>query len=367
MRIIIITGSLYNKNGGPYFSVRSLAKGFLEQGHEVLLFGTKDNFLDSNIPEGYIDLLNDFKNLKLYALKKIGSYNLHFTPSLIAHFLKIGRADVVFLQGVWMLNCWMGFFCSKILGISTVFSIRGEFNDAKSLSRFKVKFALPAVRFMLNACDYVHVLNKPESSVLFNYGISNKVNIIPNGVFESEFSDSVKNDSKIILFLGRLHPIKNVENLVLAWKSIELKGWTLIVAGSGDRHYEDTLIHCAGANSSIKFIGHADEKMKDELLERASWFILPSLSEGMPMAVLEAMSHNIPCVISAFCNLDDFVNNDEAILTGVAVNEIANAIIYCSKLSEIEKSIMVNKMRKRLKSNYSWRSITEKMLNELNK
>ena len=45
----------------------------------------------------------------------------------------------------------------------------------------------------------------------------------------------------------------------------------------------------------------------------ASWFILPSLTEGMPVAALEAMSYNVPCILTEACNLNDFIEDQKII------------------------------------------------------
>ena len=55
---------------------------------------------------------------------------------------------------------------------------------------------------------------------------------------------------------------------------------------------------------------------KEKVFRNSSAFILSSYSEGLPMAVLEAMSYRVPCLISENCNLPETLNSGAAIKTG---------------------------------------------------
>jgi poly(glycerol-phosphate) alpha-glucosyltransferase len=258
MKIVIITGSLYNRNGGPYFSGRSLTKAFLLNGHEVVLIGSKDESSFPDTPEGYVSLKNEFHSLSIISMNKIGPYNLHFTPGLYRRLSEIKEIDLVYIQGVWMWNCWVAFLFSFVNSLKFVVSVRGEFNDKKSLSEPHKMVFMPLVRLMLNKATYVHVLNELERISLVQNRISNRVMVIPNGVFLNELTIS-KPLEKVVLYLGRLHPLKNVDSLIEAWGKINTSGWKLIIAGVGASEYELELQKKAEGQSNVSFYGHANE------------------------------------------------------------------------------------------------------------
>jgi glycosyltransferase involved in cell wall biosynthesis len=362
MKIVITTGSLYNRNGGPYFSVRSLAKAFLLNGHEVILIGSKDASNLPDMPEGYVNLTNEFSKLTVISMDKIGPYNLHFTPGLYKQLKKIEAIDILFIQGVWMWNCWITFLFGYLNSIKSVVSVRGEFNDKKSLSELKKILLMPWIRFMLNKVTYVHVLNSLERLSLINKNINNNIREIPNGVFLNEMLVSKPQD-KIVLYLGRLHPLKNVSNLIEAWCKLKANGWKLVIAGIGAEEFENELKNKAFGVDTISFFGHADEAQKDDLLRKASWFILPSLTEGMPVAALEAMSYNVPCILTEACNLNDFIESGAALECGLSSDEITIALEMALKLPDIDLESLKFKMNTILNNKYSWKQIAEDMIN----
>ncbi len=107
--------------------------------------------------------------------------------------------------------------------------------------------------------------------------------------------------SRVALFLGRLHPKKNIDFLIRTWREAEIPApWRLVIAGSGEAKYEAELKRIAkGAPSdSIQFAGFVSGRDKRYLLRRADWFLLPSLQENFGIAVLEAVEQNCAVALS---------------------------------------------------------------------
>ena len=104
--------------------------------------------------------------------------------------------------------------------------------------------------------------------------------------------------------------------LLRAWKAAGPTSWCLVIAGWEQNHYERTLRELAGelglcgsstpdqgaGNGSVYFIGPQFGKKKAGWLRRCDAFVLPSLSEGLPMAVLEAWSFGKPVLLTDGCN-----------------------------------------------------------------
>lgn len=364
MKFLVITGSLYNNHGGPFLSVRSLVYALLERGHEVTVIGSKDNNQQDITPEAYRFMLEKFPKLKVFALDKYGGYHLHFTPALSRYLDKNQKYDVSLIQGIWMWNCWRVFWFSWRNKITSIFSIRGEFNDAMSMKKLKKRLFKPFLKWMLNHASLVHVLNSKEAKRVQQYGIHTKICQIPNGVFLSP-GIAEKANKKVVLFLGRLDPIKNILNLIKAWNNISADGWTLEIAGGGDDEYVAAIKNSIDNNPSIQLLGPVNEQQKPDIFKRATWFILPSLSEGMPMAALEAMSYGIPCILSEHCNLDDFFQYDAALKTGCNTEDLEKALeesLNCSPARRLELS---SKALQLLKKSYSWNLVVDKFEQEI--
>jgi glycosyltransferase involved in cell wall biosynthesis len=97
-----------------------------------------------------------------------------------------------------------------------------------------------------------------------------------------------------------------VEELIQAWTKLEVThGYTLSIAGWGDDKYVSKLNTLAQATSNVQMLGPLYGQAKESALRDATYFILPSLSEGLPMAVLEALAAGCIPIITDECNLPD--------------------------------------------------------------
>jgi glycosyltransferase involved in cell wall biosynthesis len=104
------------------------------------------------------------------------------------------------------------------------------------------------------------------------------------------------------LFLGRLTPEKRPDWAVRAFQQINnTAGTRLVVAGGSsatDSYVRELRELAASCADKIIFTGPAYDTLKDELLANARAFVLPSALEGLPITLLEAMSHSLPCIAS---------------------------------------------------------------------
>jgi glycosyltransferase involved in cell wall biosynthesis len=109
-------------------------------------------------------------------------------------------------------------------------------------------------------------------------------------------------DRKIVLSLGRIHPKKNTEFLINAFRLAGLKKeWHLIIAGSGPRRYLNYLkkyVKDINLQNNIHFVGFVSGADKKYLFNRSQWFVLPSKQENYGIAVLEAISNGCPVAVS---------------------------------------------------------------------
>ncbi|KPJ57789.1 MAG: hypothetical protein AMS15_09615 [Planctomycetes bacterium DG_23] len=104
-----------------------------------------------------------------------------------------------------------------------------------------------------------------------------------------------------ILSMGRLTPEKRVDWLIRAHKEINPGGIKWVIAGgsSATRTFVEKLHYLARGNPDVIFTGYVAGKEKQELLSNARLFVIPSSVEGLPIALLEAMSYGLGCLASA--------------------------------------------------------------------
>ena len=100
---------------------------------------------------------------------------------------------------------------------------------------------------------------------------------------------------RVFLYMGRIATEKNVEALLRAWRLVQPKGCTLVVVGDGP--VRQSLMQSYGPESNVHWWGHEpDQAKRVALLQLAEVFLLPSLVEGLSLALLEAMASGTACV-----------------------------------------------------------------------
>ena len=137
--------------------------------------------------------------------------------------------------------------------------------------------------------------------------------VIPNQVREV-IVDKEANKENIILYVGRFAWEKNPEALIRAFNKIENKqGWKLVMLGDGPLLNEMiNLSTTCGLGNEIEFKGQV--KDVDYYFSRASIYVLPSVLEGFPNALCEAMAFGLPCITSGTIPYKDIGKEDEDFL-----------------------------------------------------
>jgi glycosyltransferase involved in cell wall biosynthesis len=113
-----------------------------------------------------------------------------------------------------------------------------------------------------------------------------------------------------LLFLSRIHAKKGLDLLVPAWGKLtkEFPDWELLIVGPDEGGYQATvekMIADCGCGDTCWIHPAVSGAEKHALLRTADLFVLPSHSEGFPMAVLEAAAHQIPVVQTDECNFPE--------------------------------------------------------------
>jgi poly(glycerol-phosphate) alpha-glucosyltransferase len=171
----------------------------------------------------------------------------------------------------------------------------------------------------------------------------------------------------VLLFLGRLHPKKGLRDLIAAW-AIEQKAtdapWTLVIAGwdqGGHRAELEALVSSLNTGSTVFFVGPQHGNDKNAILHRSDAFVLPSLSEGLPMAVLEAWAHRLPVLMTPQCNLPEGFACEAALPMNPDVNAIREALRTLFGMSQSELAQMGARGRSLVEDRFSWDKIATEM------
>lgn len=119
---------------------------------------------------------------------------------------------------------------------------------------------------------------------------------------------SIAPDAFIVGFVGRLHPSKDPETLVRAFKAATLPGATLLLAGEGPER--PALEQIIASDPAIRLLGYRTDA--PALYRAFDLFVLPSRFEQVPLAILEAMGAGLPVIVSNIESLAEFVPSPPA-------------------------------------------------------
>ena len=172
-----------------------------------------------------------------------------------------------------------------------------------------------------------------------NLGLkAERVIVLPNPVkFPVKIPQRINSGKVTFLFLGRIGERKGVFDLIDAFATIPLtkqQNTRLIIAGDGEGKRARDLIEKLNLNQYITILDWVDEQQRNELLASADVFVLPSYNEGLPMALLEAMSWQLPTITTPVGGIPELVISG---VNGLLVNpgEI-------EQLSDVMQSLIDN-------------------------
>jgi glycosyltransferase involved in cell wall biosynthesis len=230
-------------------------------------------------------------------------------------------------------------------------------------------------RRILNNASLIVALTQEEQEAIKGFGITAPIEVIPNGIdcgTPREIYDRDELDSQIpsiagkryLIFMARIHEIKGLGVLIPAFSRMAQseKDVVLILAGPVESSFDkqlELLIAQSGMEHRILRTGPVESTLKNTLLHHASGFILPSFSEGFPMAVLEALSMKCPVIISRQCNIPEVREFDAGWVIEPEIESTTAAI--CELLSDGDAALRrAGRGVDLVMTKFSWKSIAKR-------
>ncbi|MGB7326147.1 MAG: glycosyltransferase [Rubripirellula sp.] len=255
------------------------------------------------------------------------------------NLLKQRMADalpvVVVSHGLWREPTrWAAH--AKQLGLPWIFTPHGML-EPWSLSQKWIRKAIYFHCFekrMIQSCDVIRAVSRPEQHNLGNLLKQIDVEMIPNGIDRPPVVRRKPHETVRFVFLSRLHKKKAVAELVMAFCQSPLKNnanFELVVAGP-DEGELSRITECIRTTQTNNVVvpGAIFGDQKFDLLESSDFFVLPSHSEGFPSSVVEAMGRGCIPIISDGCNFPEA--KSLTISASPNVESIKNALMTAAGL-----------------------------------
>jgi poly(glycerol-phosphate) alpha-glucosyltransferase len=332
------------------------------------------------------------------------------------------EADLAYCAALWKYPAWAVMRWQTMTSKPVIVAPHGSLDTwALQNSRWKKKIASLLFKTkQLKQATCFRALCQAEADAIRAYGLKQRIEVVPNGVelpenlttiehwggceieqpkvgpkgegagsTESKVTESTEG-RKSLLFLGRIHPKKGLSGLLKAWAEIQnpksgiqnSKDWQLVIAGWEQGGHEGELIElcselrlsvvqrskhvpCSATaqGADVVFYGPAFGVEKEQLLRRADTFVLPSLSEGLPMSVLEAWAYGLPVVMTPECHLPEGFASQAAL-------EIRNGKMGDSKWSGLQQLLdmsdsdrieMGRRGRRLVEEKFTWPKVAAQM------
>lgn len=346
--------------GGVERYVEDVATRLATQDHDVVVY-TRPNYTPKQVTE--------YKGVSLVSLPSIGTKHLDAISHTFVSVVHacVTKADIIHFQSIGpALLSWL----PKLLRPKTIVVSTLQSRDYEHLKwgSFACAMLKLGERFMCRFSDeLIVVTEKMKDYVKSEYSLN--ATVVPNGanLYEAVVSDRhitalglEKNN--YIVAISRLVRHKGLAYLIEAYKHLTTTQ-KLVIVGSGSftDDYVSELKQLAGDNPNIIFTGNQSGETLAELYAHATLFVQPSESEGLSLALLEAMARRIPVLVS------DIAENTEAVKDAGFIFQDKNAQDLREKLQFIldnpeNAQYMAVAGRKIIEQFYNWENIVQDIM-----
>jgi len=381
MRIAVLTPCISRLAGGIFEIERRLAQSLHSLPEtSVEVFGVADGFTDADT--------SLWAPLAPVSFPFIGPAFFRYSTGLATGFADCA-ADVAHLHALWMHTSLVIRSWSRRRRRPYVTTLHGML-DPWAVKNARWKKQLSAWLYERDCLERAACLQANSEAELASaraFGLHNPICIIPNGVDlpaglpdAPPWKGTVDPGRRVLLYLGRLHPKKGLPALLRAWATVGMREqWVLAIAGWDQGGHEGELMALcdklgldrAGlrapinpgstASPSVVFLGPQYGPAKDACFAACEAFVLPSLSEGLPMAVLEAWANRKPVLMTPECNLPEGFATGAALEAQSEEQSLATGLRELLGASDSERRNMGTRGLNLVRERFTWDRVAEQM------
>lgn len=299
-------------HGGPSRAIRLMEQCLLARGVAVETATTDDDGLGRRNGKACGLALVENGVTRRYFRKWREFYKL--SPGFARWIVgNVGNYDLVHIHALFSFTSTVAAWAARRAGVPYVIRPLG------TLNRYGVEQRRPWLKALslrmiegpiLRHAAAVHFTAAAEMQEAAALGVPLRGVVIPLGIGPAAPGDAAMflarfpelKNCRLLLFLSRLDPKKNVEGLLRAFKlcSASVPDLRLVIAGDGDAAYVAGLKALADQlelADRMVWLGYVEGTYKADVLAAAQVFVLPSFSENFGIAAAEALLAGLPCVL----------------------------------------------------------------------
>lgn len=333
MKIGIFTDTYLPDINGVASSSHILRNALTKHGHEVLV-------VTPEVKKGveYEDDPNVYR-LSGIELKKLYDYRLSsFFSAKAMKAIKEMNLDLIHIQTEFGVGIF-GKIAAHLLNVPVVYTYHTQYEDYVHYAPVigKIEPMQPILKKAVSIISQIYGDNcteliapsKKTKEILENYGIENKIHVIPTGLELDHFERSRLNDGKLasvkqacgihegvftLIFLGRIAPEKSIDMVISAmpiFKEKKLPIRLVIVGGGPGLDDLKALAQSLGVSEDIYFAGAKSAEEVPYYYHACDAFVSASVSETQGLTYIEAMAASLPVLARYDKNLDGIINHGQ--------------------------------------------------------
>lgn len=374
MKIGIDIRNIGKKRTGDEVVFFNLTKNLaiIDQKNEYKLF---TDIIEENILEKIKKDLEivDKNNFEIISLKTKNRFFWNFWA--LSKYLRKNPVDIYLTQ---YITPW---FVSKKIKIATIIHDISFNFYPRFIKFFDLFFLKVLIPMSFKRADKIIAVSKfTQDEIIKYYKIDpKKVDWFHNAVSEDFLTQDVSEEKikavkekyklpeKYILYIGTLQPRKNIPALIEAFALLKLEiaenfNLKLVIAGGKARNYDDLIDETIKKNNLVEDVflpGYIAEEDKAAIMKGAEIFVFPSFYEGFGLPIIEAMSLDIPTIVSDIPSHREIAQNSALFFNPKISGELYKKIKEVIE-SDIVRNNLSRNSQEQIKT-FSWRKSAEKI------
>jgi len=381
MRILQMNPAFYPAMayGGTVEVAYQLSRELARRGHQVTVY-TSDTLDKYHRQRSKI---SEIDGIRVYYFRNFSNalawHRLIFTPGMLLQLRKEARNfDVIHLHGSRNFQNIVVHHYAKKYGIPYVLQAHGSLPRIMAKQRLKRVFdVLWGYRILSDAAKVIAV-TQMEVEQYKSMGVSeDKIEIVPNGIDLTEFDNlpqrgefrrkhGLDDSQKIVLYLGRIHKIKGLDLLAMAFDELakEIDNIKLVIVGPDDGYLPalKELISELGIEELVLLTGPLYGEDKLTAYVDADVYVLPSVYETFPVAVLEAGACGTPVIVTDRCGIADVIDGQAGLAVPYNEEQLSSAILRMLSDNTMSREFS-EKGSLLVREQFNWEKIAEQIEN----
>lgn len=335
MNILHVIPYFTPKMGGDVNVCYNLCKNLAQRGHKVTIYTT-----DFKFDETFAYPLTNVSVIHFHCLLNMQLFL--YSPNMKKQLKKeIKNFDIIHIHDFRTYQNSVIHHYAKKFDIPYILQAHGDIPILTKKRILKKLYDFVWGGKILKDVSQTFALTQTEVDQYRNVGIQTRnIQIVPNGIDLSEYDNlpekgtfrhkyDIKDDEKIVLYVGRIHETKGIELLVEAFADLinKFNNVKLVLVGPDDGYKQKllSLINELSINDKVLFTGFVDIHEKKSAFVDSDVFVTPRYY-GFPITFLEACICGIPLITTTDGDEIDWIDDNVGYVVECSKNHLAEAI-----------------------------------------